>query len=1405
MTLYVYTAPRCERESQTYGQQQVVANVRSNIEGSQHPVGFTGLYGSAFLKKDLGRNFRLIGYRLLDGEDQLLVLATILKRGDSEYGDLLEWAKNSSVPRERFVEETEEDLRQVLEEARKEPEGPKPLPPPTGDEVGWLYPFSGISRETGRQADVLVLETRAWVVAMQSGEVQEGMISLHRVLDDAANHLEDLRPVEEEHGIRVFEREGVGFRYAYYPNQARLLLVRPILHGRAAGGPEVVEEELREVPSPAALQRRAIRSYPLYMILDYESWSQIQKDEEANLALSPEEADLVDSIRHQEKGFPLFINGRAGSGKSTMLHYLAAELIDFGIRRESTVRPLFITFTPELKNRARETMERLLLRHHRRLLESLNPDQVRESLEASCVVFKDYLLSRLPAAEVGRFSASGYVDYSRFAKLWQTSFSHRQDAHRYSLEVSWHVIRSHIKGARTDLDSDLDPSEYSALGKRRRSVTQDSYQRIYEHVWRGWYQQLCEEEGLWDDQDLAAFVLNGDSNLSLHPAVFCDEAQDFTPLELQILIRLCLFSQRTLQPEQLGNVPIAFAGDPLQTINPTGFQWEAVKADYHDALRERLDPLRRGEIEFNYKELDFNYRSTEEIVGFCNLIQLLRAALFEQRVRPQRAWDDARQAALPSLLSADSARVQEQIVRRSDLAKILPCHLGQESWYVEDDDLLVNLPKDESSDVYHNVFSPMRAKGLEFENVLLYRFAESAPEGLSRLLESLSAPEGPEERLEYEYFLNNLYVAASRAREQLHVVDGEGALANFWRFSTDEAVVRKLLERVEEPELWQSALRFPAQPAPEEWGGEPVDPASQASVFERTGREQRDPYLLRQAVLSYRNAKLESEADRCRALAFEYEDRWREAGDVHRGYEVGMKKNAFRCYWEGRHWDRLVDLSAELPSSRLESRAADFMQQADGSVTEEFVEALSRTAGEEGWLRRVARDASWAAVFEELGRRLSTRAGGVSNAQGPDRLAERVDELLADLEDVGLEIDRENAAEVAYRARKFSRAVELFEAAGLEDREAYLVARAESSPYPESLRWWKKADRPDRLVSEWRDNEKQLPDERELVAAIAEAAAEHGDLDASLVLSKAAPGREQLEKLVLRALDSGRLDVVSGAGELLVDLAVASADWDLVVDLGRNRIRGRTLKGSSVSDRFVPRIVKALADSEELSKGEHRRVAEFLEEVASREHLPVRVIGSAFERTGHFVKSIKYFESLLNDSSLAEAERVFVQERLIKIYEKYASFLEAKGQAEAAVERRKRLGHLETRFSKRAADLPEFPTSSPSPVQERRATRTQWAEGPIRVVASPQVHRMNATHDERVESFTLDIGGGAAKIESTAHVEEIERLTEDVEAWHIGAWQTSVRLRVTEGRYRAIVLRRGSAPVTFDLGNPESS
>ena len=65
-----------------------------------------------------------------------------------------------------------------------------------------------------------------------------------------------------------------------------------------------------------AIPQFSRRGYPALILADDELWIDLEKEPIANMALSPEESEVLQSARRSEHAFPLFINGRAGSGKS---------------------------------------------------------------------------------------------------------------------------------------------------------------------------------------------------------------------------------------------------------------------------------------------------------------------------------------------------------------------------------------------------------------------------------------------------------------------------------------------------------------------------------------------------------------------------------------------------------------------------------------------------------------------------------------------------------------------------------------------------------------------------------------------------------------------------------------------------------------------------------------------------------------------------------------------------------------------------------------------------------------------------------------------------------------------------------------------------------------------------------
>jgi hypothetical protein len=585
MSLYVEIADGCLADAEKHGQVSPVENLKRTVERSQNLTGFDPFLPTSFMKKSLGRKFRLIAYSALVDNDELILFLRVLGRGSSEYENFLaDWHRDTEGITRQFQPYNQTQLRAI--HRRLTSVAPPPPPPrPSPDEAAWLYDVFG--KETPHD-ELLILETVAWVKKMRAPAYRDFLALYHQMLEQVDTSLLHAAISNSEIAVHWEANGNVGVVYLYRLDLQRLLLLEPVRRSDDVNAVLADNRErlVRTGEGRHALSRIAARSYPYLMVLDQDAWLAIQKDEEANLALSPEEAELLESIHRAgtegELGYPLFINGRAGSGKSTMLQYLAADYLDFALRSKATRPPLYMTSSRDLLDRARQTVHGLLSTHHERPLTGTHSDtDIVALLDKSLVVFRDFLLSLLSSEEKEKLQENRHVNYSEFRQLWFSDFSKRPEARYISPDLAWHTIRSYVKGIRSGYDDELEPAEFAALPRRRRSVSEATYTLVYEKVWCGWYKRLCDDDGYWDDQDLAALVLeSGIAQKTDYPAIFCDEAQDFTPIELDILFRLSLFGRRSLQPEELPRVPIVFAGDPLQTINPTGFRWDAVRADF---------------------------------------------------------------------------------------------------------------------------------------------------------------------------------------------------------------------------------------------------------------------------------------------------------------------------------------------------------------------------------------------------------------------------------------------------------------------------------------------------------------------------------------------------------------------------------------------------------------------------------------------------------------------------------------------------------------------------------------------------------------------------------------------------------------------------------------------------------
>lgn len=301
----------------------------------------------------------------------------------------------------------------------------------------------------------------------------------------------------------------------------------------------------------------------------------------------------------------------------------------------------------------------------------------------------------------------------------------------------------------------LSREAYLGLGVRLSLFEPAQREQLYELLQR--YLEWMTGQGLFEPNLIAGqWAARATPRYDF---IAVDEVQDLTPVQLQLVLK-------TL------SAPGAFivAGDAHQVVHPNFFSWAKVKTLFWQGLGLAGDR--------DVAVLAVSYRNAPEVTKTANALLALKNARFgsidrESTTLLEPVKGEPGEVRGISTSSKAVAELDAQTRRSTEVAVIV---LREED-------------KAEARAHFGTplLFSVLESKGLEYENVILYRLVSSERKLFGELAEGVTAEELRVDSLEYarahdkadrsseayKFFINALYVALTRAVKNVWLVEDD--------------------------------------------------------------------------------------------------------------------------------------------------------------------------------------------------------------------------------------------------------------------------------------------------------------------------------------------------------------------------------------------------------------------------------------------------------------------------------------------------------------------------------------------------------------------------------------------------------------------------------------------------------
>jgi len=347
---------------------------------------------------------------------------------------------------------------------------------------------------------------------------------------------------------------------------------------------------------------------------------------ESKMAIRPTEEQIEAISNEANDGkLPLFINGQAGTGKTCLLafrisiRFRDADLVD---GERFLVTAMHGNVVSLLKGHVGELLKvKEPFTKFNDFNAQMEDDIQQNWTEDGKFIFNSWaniMLDLLPGNKREKYCDSDdqidtfrVVQWGAFKEYFQEI---KEKGSLMTSEMAWYGIRTIIQGFAARYDDGVTPKSDFNKHENFLFSKESDIDLLYAYFEK--YQKWKKKKNKFDMMDLAIDVYRS-MEMNERPfepfdEIYLDEAQDLTDVEFRILLNL-------LREERSDRM--IFAGDPLQTINPTGFKWERIKDLMYESLLNKTGEKKSIKDPF---VLTRNHRTPEPVVNVGNKFLKIR-------------------------------------------------------------------------------------------------------------------------------------------------------------------------------------------------------------------------------------------------------------------------------------------------------------------------------------------------------------------------------------------------------------------------------------------------------------------------------------------------------------------------------------------------------------------------------------------------------------------------------------------------------------------------------------------------------------------------------------------------------------------------------------------------------------